>query len=333
MHRKKLIPIHNKDVSLKSAFNILKNECEADTEHPKWKYFLAGGMAAAVARTAVAPLERLRCLYQIQTQITKHKNGQFLEFQSIREGLREIGKDGYKGLFKGNGMNVMKAIPEIAARSYFYEMFKRWIIYYNDHVPDAVSIQMHQRFCASAFAAMAAQALIYPLDSIKMHLMTRENVNIRGIFRDSLKADGWRQFYRGCTPAMIRVGLDTGLYETFKKIHYTYYSSQDINHDYPSMPAVFMMATAACTVNQVLTYPLQLVRTRLQMQNVLERSHITDIHYNGMSDAFKQIWKTEGIRGLYRGSVVTFLKSVPTVSTTLFAFEFAKREFGIYSQV
>ena len=68
----------------------------------------AGGLAGALSRTAVAPLERLKILYQVQH--TKPP--------SVWSALVTIGqKEGLKGYFRGNGANCIRIFPNSALSS------------------------------------------------------------------------------------------------------------------------------------------------------------------------------------------------------------------------
>lgn len=59
----------------------------------------------------------------------------------------------------------------------------------------------------------------------------------------------------------------------------------------------------ACTA----CYPLDLIRTRLTMQDGHK-------HYTSISDAFMKISRTEGIGGLYRGLGTTLMVAVPNLA-------------------
>lgn len=70
----------------------------------------------------------------------------------------------------------------------------------------------------------------------------------------------------------------------------------------PSFWLLLSCGTASSTAGQVCSYPLALVRTRLQAQVS------PGIHPNTMVGVFKDIIKREGFRGLYRGLTPNFLK-------------------------
>lgn len=73
----------------------------------------------------------------------------------------------------------------------------------------------------------------------------------------------------------------------------------------PAFWLLLLCGTASSTAGQVCSYPLALVRTKLQA----EISTGTDA--NTMIGVFKDILKREGIRGLYRGITPNFLKVHP----------------------
>lgn len=76
-------------------------------------------------------------------------------------------------------------------------------------------------------------------------------------------------------------------------------------HDKKEQPAFWVLllcGTASSTAGQVCSYPLALVRTRLQAEIAPDQSG------NTMIGVFQDIVKREGIRGLYRGLTPNFLK-------------------------
>lgn len=86
------------------------------------KHLAAGGVAGAVSRTAVSPLERMKILYQLQVEAARGER----KFQGILTSLRLIGREeGVKGYFKGNGTNVMRIVPYVAVQFAAYEEYKK----------------------------------------------------------------------------------------------------------------------------------------------------------------------------------------------------------------
>jgi solute carrier family 25 phosphate transporter 23/24/25/41 len=84
--------------------------------------FMAGGVAGAVSRTVVSPLERLKILYQIQSA------GREEYKLSIWRGLKKMWTDeGWRGFMRGNGTNCIRIIPYSAVQFGAYNIYKRVI--------------------------------------------------------------------------------------------------------------------------------------------------------------------------------------------------------------
>ena len=85
------------------------------------RYLVAGAIAGSVSRTATAPLDRLKVLFQVQTHSSTAG--------SVMTGMLHIYKqNGISGFFRGNGLNVFKVAPESAIKFYTYEIMKRVVV-------------------------------------------------------------------------------------------------------------------------------------------------------------------------------------------------------------
>lgn len=70
-------------------------------------YFLSGAVAGAASRTSVAPLERLKIIYQCQ--------GNSKAYGGVGSALLKIWREeGVKGMFRGNGVNCIRIMPSVA---------------------------------------------------------------------------------------------------------------------------------------------------------------------------------------------------------------------------
>lgn len=82
--------------------------------------FLAGGVAGAVSRTLVSPLERLKILLQVQSAgRTEYK-------LSVPQGLAKMWREeGWRGFMRGNGSNCIRIVPYSAVQFSSYGFYKR----------------------------------------------------------------------------------------------------------------------------------------------------------------------------------------------------------------
>lgn len=81
--------------------------------------FIAGGVAGAVSRTVVSPLERLKILLQVQS-------GGHTEYKmSIGKALKKIWREeGFRGMMAGNGTNCIRIVPYSAVQFGAYNLYK-----------------------------------------------------------------------------------------------------------------------------------------------------------------------------------------------------------------
>lgn len=92
--------------------------------------------------------------------------------------------------------------------------------------------------------------------------------------------------------------------------------------DNPSTPILLICGTTSTICGQLVSYPLSLIRTRLQAQEVPMDSTQRDT----MSKLMIRIWRNEGIRGMYRGLLPNIIKVVPAVSISYVVYENMKKK-------
>lgn len=82
--------------------------------------FCAGGVAGAVSRTVVSPLERLKILMQIQSV------GRDAYKLSVGQALAKMWREeGWRGFMRGNGTNCIRIVPYSAVQFSSYNFYKR----------------------------------------------------------------------------------------------------------------------------------------------------------------------------------------------------------------
>ena len=87
---------------------------------PVFAAFCAGGVAGAVSRTVVSPLERLKILFQIQSV------GREEYKLSVGKGLKKMWQDeGWRGFMRGNGTNCVRIVPYSAVQFGSYNFYKK----------------------------------------------------------------------------------------------------------------------------------------------------------------------------------------------------------------
>ncbi|XP_066293551.1 calcium-binding mitochondrial carrier protein SCaMC-2-like isoform X4 [Branchiostoma lanceolatum] len=305
------------------SIDIGENLCVPDefTEEEKvtgmwWRQLVAGGTAGAVSRTCTAPLDRLKVLLQVHGANVA-RGGIWGSFQHmLKEG-------GVKGLWRGNGMNVLKIAPESAIKFMAYERLKKLF------TREGHSLGVVERFCSGSLAGMISQTTIYPMEVLKTRLAIRKTGEYSGMWDCGVKIyqrEGLRAFYKGYIPNILGVlpyaGIDLCIYETLKNM----YLAKNKNQPNPGVMVLLACGTISSTCGQLASYPLALIRTRLQAQTTPIPGRDT------MAGLFKGIIKDEGLRGLYRGIAPNFMKVAPAVSISYVVYEKTRSALGVNSK-
>ena len=82
--------------------------------------FCGGGVAGAVSRTVVSPLERLKILFQVQSA------GRDAYKLSVGKALAQMWREeGWRGFMRGNGTNCIRIVPYSAVQFGSYNFYKR----------------------------------------------------------------------------------------------------------------------------------------------------------------------------------------------------------------
>ncbi|XP_049603265.1 mitochondrial adenyl nucleotide antiporter SLC25A24 isoform X2 [Syngnathus scovelli] len=280
-----------------------------------WKQLVAGAVAGSVSRTGTAPLDRLKVFMQVHSTKTNKI--------SLAKGFKQmIVEGGAISLWRGNGINVLKIAPETAIKFMAYEQFKKLLS------SEGEKIETHKRFMSGSLAGATAQTAIYPMEVLKTRLTLRKTGQYSGMFdcaKTILKNEGVKAFYKGYVPNLLGIipyaGIDLAVYETLKNAWLAYHTKDSAN---PGVLVLLGCGTISSTCGQLASYPLALVRTRMQARASLNASDQPT-----MSSLLKNILVKDGFFGLYRGILPNFMKVIPAVSISYVVYEYMKIGLGI----
>lgn len=269
----------------------------------------SGALAGAVAKTAVAPLDRTKIIFQVSS-------ARFSAKEAYRLIYRTYLKDGFFSLWRGNSATMVRVIPYAAIQFCAHEQYKRLLGGYYGFQGKA--LPPVQRFLAGSMAGTTAAMLTYPLDMVRARMaVTPKEMysNILHVFVRISREEGRKTLYRGFTPTLLGVvpyaGLSFFTYETLKKLH--------AEHSGRAQPYSYeRLAFGACAglIGQSASYPLDVVRRRMQTAGV------TGHTYGTILSTMKEIVAEEGvIRGLYKGLSMNWVKGPIAVGISFTTFD------------
>ncbi|XP_037621165.1 calcium-binding mitochondrial carrier protein SCaMC-1-B-like isoform X1 [Sebastes umbrosus] len=281
-----------------------------------WRQLMAGALAGGVSRTATAPLDRLKVFRQVHG----FEDFKGTVLSSIKFMLKE---GGMRSLWRGNGMNVLKIAPETAIKFTAYEQIKN--VMRSSH--ETRNLRVHERFVAGSLAGAIAQTAIYPLEVLKTRLTIRKTGQYSGIAdcaKQILQKEGVTAFYKGYVPNLLSIvpyaGIDLAVYETLK------FSWLNRNRGLadPGVTVLVGCGAVSSTCGQLASYPLALIRTRMQAQALVKGAPKPS-----MLALLHNIVTQEGVAGLYRGISPNLLKVIPAVSVSYVVYEYTRIVLGV----
>nr|WP_272693350.1 MC/SLC25 family protein [Providencia sp. PROV040] len=233
------------------------------------KDFLAGGISAAVSKTAVAPIERVKLLLQVQhasKQITKEN-----QYKGIIDCFVRIPKEqGVVSFWRGNMANVIRYFPTQALNFAFKDVYKKIFMEGVDK-----KTQFWRYFVANLASGGAAGAtslcFVYPLDFARTRLAAdvgkgpaeREFKGLVDCIGKTVKSDGIVGLYRGFGVSVQGIIIYRAAYFGF------FDTAKGMLPDPKNTPFLISWAIAqfVTTFAGIMSYPFDTVRRRMMMQS------------------------------------------------------------------
>ena len=275
----------------------------------------AGGMAGIIARTASAPLDRIKLLFQVQAMEGAGVSG--TAYTGVGQAFLKIYREeGILAFWKGNGVNVIRVAPYAAAQLSSNDFYKKML-----GGKDG-KLGIKERLTAGALAGMTGTAITHPLDTIRLRLALPNHgySGIGNAFYSVATKEGLGALYKGLIPTLAGIApyaaINFASYDMAKKMYYGEHGKQDPISN-------LFVGGASGTFSATVCYPLDTIRRRMQMKGKT---------YNGMGDAFVTIWRKEGMRGFFKGWSANTLKVVPQNSIRFVSYEMLKTLLGVATQ-
>ncbi|KAL9934745.1 hypothetical protein V8E36_006520 [Tilletia maclaganii] len=163
---------------------------------------LAGAVAGVVGNPAEIVLVRM-C-----SDLNRPPEARF-NYSNSLTGLATIArKEGVSTLFLGLGPNVVRSVVMNVAQLGSYDLFRNLLLS-SGMLADGSSALT---FAASFAAGTTATTLCAPVDVIKSRVQNSSSgEGVLSVIRSSIQKDGLRVFFRGWTPAWIRLQPQTTL--------------------------------------------------------------------------------------------------------------------------
>jgi len=260
----------------------------------------SGGTAAAVSKTAVAPIERVKLLLQVQDAsktIAVDKR-----YKGIIDVLTRVPKEqGFSALWRGNLANVIRYFPTQALNFAFKDTYKNIFLKGYDKKKDFWKF-FAGNLASGGAAGATSLCFVYPLDFARTRLAadvgkgaSREFKGLADCLVKIAKSDGpiglYRGFFVSVQGIIIYRAAYFGMFDTAKMVFTA--DGQKLNFF-----AAWGIAQVVTIGSGILSYPWDTVRRRMMMQ-----SGRKDVLYKNTLDCALKIVKNEGMSAMFKGAL------------------------------
>jgi len=261
-----------------------------------WGHLLAGAVAGAASRTATAPLETMRLA--VMTGTLEASN-----LMQAAETLMERG-GGWRALFRGNALNVMRSAPQKALDFFAFDTFKKLLGDEGSYV---------KTFAAAGMAGAASWTMLYPLEVVRSRITCGAlppTSNVLAAAKQIIAAEGPRSLYRGLgwsvAAIMPEAAICYGLHDLLKRAY------KNVHGVEPGVLPSLAAGVLSAFTGQLVAFPLETISRRLQVSGQALPAVMSGIIAQG------------GLPALYRGVGAATLRLVPMACISFGTYELVR---------
>ncbi|TEA20758.1 Mitochondrial carrier protein LEU5 [Colletotrichum sidae] len=328
-----------------------------------WRSGVAGGLAGCAAKTVVAPLDRVKILFQASNpQFAKYTGSWF----GVVTAMKDIkSHEGVTGLFRGHSATLLRIFPYAGIKFLAYEQIRSVVIRRKDQETP------WRRLISGSMAGVTSVFFTYPLEVIRVRLAfeTKHGGSslpaiCRRIYNESFvrtaqaaktagtsatevapaiaaiaPRSGLVNFYRGFTPTLLGMlpyaGMSFLTHDTagdlLRHPSVAEWTTLPRPKDAPAGKpaplrywAELFAGGVAGLVSQTASYPLEVIRRRMQVGGA-----VGDGHRLRINETAAMIFRERGVPGFFVGLTIGYVKVVPLAAVSFYTYERAKTWLGI----
>ncbi|KAE9408636.1 mitochondrial carrier [Gymnopus androsaceus JB14] len=307
---------------------------------------LAGGVAGCLAKTVVAPLDRVKILFQAS-------NPDFQKYAGTWSGTFRAGTEIYKstgvrGLFQGHSVTLLRIFPYAAIKYMAYDQVHYFLM------PTRKEETNLRRFSAGSISGMISVFFTYPLEVFRVRLafhtkssdqtkstslyrsfreIYHEQANLQQTASQDLLAANAKhyfnrfpilKFYRGFSATMVGMIPYAGV----SFLSWGYLRARFLpplnNNRKPTPVADLTIGAVSGALAQTASYPFEVIRRRMQVGGITRPDR-----WLRWGETIRTIWGASGWRGFYVGLSIGYLKVIPMTAVSFTVWQGGKRLLGV----
>jgi solute carrier family 25 (adenine nucleotide translocator) protein 4/5/6/31 len=274
--------------------------------------FAAGGISGAVAKTATAPIERVKLIIQTQDANPLIKSGKVARYTGIVNCFQRVASEqGVAAFWRGNFTNVIRYFPTQAFNFAFKDTIKAMFPKYSSKTDFGMFFLVNM--ASGGLAGAGSLCIVYPLDYARTRLASDVGSGARTfnglgdcLVKTAKGPGGFFSLYNGFGVSVAGIipyrGVYFGMYDSLLGIN-PYKADRGLI----GLGSKFAIAQCTAITAGYASYPFDTIRRRLQMQSEKPKDQWL---YKGTADCFSQIMKNEGVGAMFKGAGANALRTV-----------------------
>lgn len=287
-----------------------------------------GGSVGAIAKTAMAPVERVKLLLQTMDSNPDVLSGKVKRYSGIGDCFARVSKEqGVLSFWRGNLVNCLRYAPQQGSALAFNDAINDLFPKYDPRTQVYQSVAV--RLFSGGLAGAMANTICYPFDFARTRLASdvgKGKGQFNGIWdciATTVRQQGITGLYTGWTVTVAGAFVyRAGQLGLFKQVQD--YNPWKKDKGVKGAVAAFCSVTLARTVVMPFNYPFDTVRRRMMLQS--EKPKAERI-YRGSIHCASEIMKKEGLKGMYKGMIPELFRGVGG-SLVIVAYDRIKTYFG-----
>jgi solute carrier family 25 thiamine pyrophosphate transporter 19 len=287
--------------------------------------FLAGLTSSVISRLCIAPID----LVKIRVQTNNHWNADLISY------IKKIySSEGPLAFWRGNWAGEFLVIQYGTLAFVAYKYSKLKLLHYKQQHPSYYTEKLLNNsnisVISGASSGFFATLFSYPFDLLRTRFAIQGEFNkinyssVLNAAKSIYRQAGISGFYVGLYPTVVNIiplmAAQFSIYEGMKNLF-----AQRSSNKSEELSAWQLSASGfiAGVLSKFITMPLDVIKKRFQVHSLIDEQgrKLYDYKYTGVLHSLKSIYRSEGLAGLYRGSIPALIKAGPNSAIIYLVYE------------
>ncbi|GMT05647.1 hypothetical protein PENTCL1PPCAC_27821, partial [Pristionchus entomophagus] len=278
---------------------------------------LLGGLSGGVLSTLIChPMDLLKIRY------SANEGSSFRpQYSSYLDAARQITKaEGVRGLYQGLSPNIIGCALSWGAFLHVNDWIRERV---RSSAPSTISSSSHLTNFACAYASgVSVMCFTNPIWLVKTRLCLQYESGVKkydgmvDCMQKIVREEGARGLYKGFVAGLL--GASHGAAQMMIYTHLKERRALQLGFERSAqlpLTDYFFFSTLSKVLAVTMTYPYQVVRTRMQDHNAV---------YSGVWNTLKRTVQGEGVAGLYKGLLMANIRTLPATVIVFMTYEKVK---------